>query len=107
MALIWLFFLFKCNFSSFFLIILGNEHDNRGARPSTSRGGGSYPDRFNKKVTFKANNRGGPNHFRKSWDNKTELVREQLDNAHISANPNRNVPHRNNSGRRYIVDYYF
>lgn len=54
-------------------------------------------------MTFKANNRGS-NHFRKSWDNKTELVREQLDNAHISTNSNRTTgPLRNNSGRRYVL----
>lgn len=80
------------------IITLGNEHDDRGSRPSTSRGGGGYPDRhnFNKKVTFKANNRGG-NHFRKSWEGKTDLVRDQLDTefSHRSGgNP------RNNSGRR-------
>ncbi|XP_060865132.1 nuclear RNA export factor 1-like [Metopolophium dirhodum] len=74
-----------------------NDHDDRTSRPSTSRGGGGYSDRhaFNKKVTFKANQRGG-NHFRKSWESKTDLVRDQLD----SEFPNRNGPSRNNTGRR-------
>ncbi|XP_060839178.1 nuclear RNA export factor 1-like [Rhopalosiphum padi] len=73
-----------------------NEHDDRTSRPST-RGGGGYLDRhgYNKKVTFKANNRGG-NHFRKSWEGKTDLVRDQLDSEYS----NRNGPPRNNSGRR-------
>ncbi|KAE9534785.1 hypothetical protein AGLY_008077 [Aphis glycines] len=73
-----------------------NEHDDRTSRPS-NRGGGGYSDRhgYNKKVTFKANNRGG-NQFRKSWDNKTDLVRDQLD----SEFSNRNGPSRNNTGRR-------
>lgn len=84
-------------------LILGrersNEHDDRTSRPSTSRGGGGYSDRhgFNKKVTFKANNRGG-NHFRKSWESKTDLVRDQLDTEFS----NRNGPPRNNTGRRYV-----
>lgn len=83
--------------SNFF--ILGNEHDDRSSRPSTSRGGGGYPDRhgFNKKVTFKANNRGG-NNFRKSWDNKTDLVRDQLDNSEYYSRNGQSS--RNNSGRR-------
>ncbi|XP_015373159.1 PREDICTED: nuclear RNA export factor 1-like [Diuraphis noxia] len=74
-----------------------NEHDDRTSRPSTSRGGGGYSDRhgFNKKVTFKANNRGG-NNFRKSWESRTDLVRDQLD----SEFSNRNGPPRNNTGRR-------
>ncbi|XP_050527451.1 nuclear RNA export factor 1-like isoform X2 [Daktulosphaira vitifoliae] len=74
-----------------------NEHDDRTARPSTSRGGGNYSDRqsFNKRVTFKANNRGGHN-FRKSWENKSELVRDQLNNEY----PKRNGPSRNNGSRR-------
>ncbi|XP_025206227.1 nuclear RNA export factor 1-like [Melanaphis sacchari] len=73
-----------------------NEHDDRTSRAS-NRGGGGYSDRhgYNKKVTFKANNRGG-NHFRKSWDSKTNLVRDQLD----SEFSNRNGPSRNNPGRR-------
>lgn len=79
-------------------LYLGSEHDDRASRPSTSRGGGGYSDRhhFNKKVTFKANQRGG-NNFRKSWENKTDLVREQLD-----GDSNRNGHSRNNSGRRYF-----
>lgn len=91
-------------FNKYFFLILGNEHDDRSSRPSTSRGGGGYPDRhgFNKKVTFKANNRGG-NHYRKSWDNKTDLVREQLDSNEFS---NRNGQSgRNNSGRRYFINF--
>ncbi|VVC28362.1 Hypothetical protein CINCED_3A015947 [Cinara cedri] len=78
-----------------------NEHDDRGSRPSTSRGGSNnYLDRFsNKKVTFKAH-RGGNHHYRKSWDSKTELVRKQLDDSHISENQNRNGQPRNNSSRR-------
>lgn len=85
------------------LIIGNNEHDDRASRPSTSRGGGGYADRhgFNKKVTFKSNNRGG-NQYRKSWENKTDLVREQLD----SEFPNRNGPPRNNSGRRYFIVFF-
>ncbi|XP_050438937.1 nuclear RNA export factor 1-like isoform X2 [Adelges cooleyi] len=73
-----------------------NEHDDRTSRPSTSRGGG-YSDHqsFNKRVTFKANNRGN-NKFRKSWENKSDLVRDQLDNEFS----NRNGPHRNSGGRR-------
>jgi len=46
-------------------------------------------------VTFKANNRGG-NQFRKSWDGKTDLVRDQLD----SEFSNWDGPSRNNIGRR-------
>jgi len=82
----------------YFIIILGNEHDDRGSRPSTSRGSGGYLDcnNFNKKVTFKSNNHGS--HFRKSWDNKTDLVREQLDSEYST----RNGHSRNNSGRRYL-----
>ncbi|CAH1731565.1 unnamed protein product [Aphis gossypii] len=73
-----------------------NEHDDRTSRPSNREGGG-YSDHhgYNKKVTFKANNRRG-NQFRKSWDSKTDLVRDQLD----SEFSNRNGPSRNNTGRR-------
>lgn len=89
-----------------FIYLLGNEHDDRASRPSTSRGGGGgggYSDRhgFNKKVTFKANNRGG-NNFRRSWDNgKTDLVRNQLDSEF--SNKNGQGPSRNNFGRRYFI----
>lgn len=80
-----------------------NEHDDRASRPSTSRGsGGGYSDRhgFNKKVTFKANNRGG-NNFRRSWDNgKTDLIRDQFD-SEVSNRNGQGQP-RNNSGRRYL-----
>ncbi|KAE9523233.1 hypothetical protein AGLY_016369 [Aphis glycines] len=73
-----------------------NEHDDRTSRPSNRESGG-YSDHhgYNKKVTFKANNRRG-NQFRKSWDSKTDLVRNQLD----SEFSNRNGPSRNNTGRR-------
>lgn len=83
-------------------IILGNEHDDRSSRPSTSRGGGGYTDRnnFNKKVTFKANNRGS-NNFRKSWDSKTDLMRDQLDSEWTVIHGQS----RNNSGRRYFLLY--
>jgi nuclear RNA export factor len=51
-------------------------------------------------VTFKANNRGS-NHFRKSWENKTDFVREQLE---INEFSNRNgQSNRSSSGRRYFI----
>jgi len=86
------------------LVITGNtEHDDRVSRPSTSRGGGRFTDRnnFNKKVTFKANGRGG-SQFRKSWDNKTDLV-----NDYVNEFSNRNGPSRNNPGRRYFIIIFF
>ncbi|XP_025204552.1 uncharacterized protein LOC112601259 [Melanaphis sacchari] len=74
-----------------------NEYDDQNSRPSTSRGGGGYSDHYGctKKVTFKANNCRG-NHFRKSWDNKTELVRDHLDSEFF----NRCRSPKNNTGRR-------
>ncbi|XP_025202678.1 nuclear RNA export factor 1-like [Melanaphis sacchari] len=74
-----------------------NEYDDQNSRPSTSRGGDGCSDHYGctKKVTFKANNCRG-NHFRKSWDNKTELVRDHLDSEFF----NRSRPPKNNTGRR-------
>ncbi|KAL4152884.1 hypothetical protein QTP88_000717 [Uroleucon formosanum] len=77
-----------------------NEYDDRTSRPSTSRRSGGYSDGhgFNKKMTFKANHRGG-NYFCKSWEGKTDLVRDQLD----SEFPNRNGPPKKNIGRRFFA----
>ncbi|XP_050058015.1 nuclear RNA export factor 1-like [Aphis gossypii] len=73
-----------------------NEYDDRNTRPCT-RGFDRYSDRhgYKKKVTFKANNNGG-NQYRKSWDCKTDLVRDQLDGEFSF----RNGPSRNNARRR-------
>jgi len=77
--------------------IADSEHE-RTSRSSTSQGGGGYSDRLglNKKVIFKADNR-GDNHFRKSWDGTNDLVRNQLKSEF--SNQNR-VP-----GRRYIFNF--
>ncbi|XP_060870754.1 nuclear RNA export factor 1 [Metopolophium dirhodum] len=67
------------------------EHE-RTSRPSTSEGGGDrYSDRrgFNKKVTFKANNR-GDNHFHKSWDGTNDLACDQPKSEIRRSFPRRN-----------------
>ncbi|CAI6357453.1 unnamed protein product [Macrosiphum euphorbiae] len=79
-----------------------SDHDDQISRPSTSRGRDGYSDLhgLNKKVTFKANHRGGVN-FRKSCESKTDLVINngyQLD----SEFPNSSGPPRNNTGQRNL-----
>ncbi|XP_029344670.1 nuclear RNA export factor 1-like [Acyrthosiphon pisum] len=77
--------------------------NERNSRPSTSQGGGGYSDRrgFNKKVTFKAKNR-GDNNFRKIWDDTNDLVRDQLKSEFSNRNElpgRRSFPERNRRPR--------
>lgn len=80
---------------------LGSEHNDQISTPSTSRRNGGYSDsnNFNKNVTFKANKHRGNNNFRKSWDNKIDLVRQLLDGEFTD----RNEQSRNNSVQRYLI----
>ncbi|KAE9530577.1 hypothetical protein AGLY_011039, partial [Aphis glycines] len=75
--------------------VRSNEHDNRSTRTGTSALD-RYLHRhgYKKKVSFKTNH-GEVNPCRKSWDNKTDLVRDQLDSEYS----NRNGLSKNN-GRR-------
>ncbi|XP_050053519.1 nuclear RNA export factor 1-like isoform X2 [Aphis gossypii] len=75
--------------------VRSDEHDNRSTRTGTSALD-RYLHRhgYKKKVSFKTNH-GEVNPCRKSWDNKTDLVRDQLDSEYS----NRNGLSRNN-GRR-------
>lgn len=81
-----------CIFVSLFnlanlIFILGSEHNYRVSMPSTSRdscSSHSNSHEFNKRVTYKTNDKNSYQ-FRKKWENKTYLIRKQL-NSESSRN---------------------